>query len=683
MSRRLSEWERSGLIRTGAQSQRLEILDYRRVVRLAQLRERRTRALLAGAIGEIDETLETGELLRARNIALDLIRYYPSSPELHHRLALAAARSGSPAEALEILAAAGLGAGGDIAALQQRVERALRNPFVTMDRLAGDAWLAEEGDEADEDGEPARPAPSARQVSKLTEDIAALEARVHKELAFEAEDAEERQQRAVASFRAYRAAYDHTGGTYAGINAATMARVAARTDEAAAIARRLIAGIGGGGRDYWSLASLAEAHLVLGESEAARAALARARDAEGANDGAKASTALQFRRLGPLVGVDAEPLIAELELKTVIVTSGHMFRGSSMDAELQAAADAAIRAEATALLRRRNAGYVYGSLACGSDLVMAEAALALGIEFHAILPFAIEQFIALSVKIGDPPGEEGAWETRFRAVIDQAAEVIVMDPSDPFDRDLDGYFFHAFKFVAGFALQKAATLETVCTLAAVSDGSMPENIAGTARAVAEWSRMGRPLEVIAFPFPRKSPAGRPREATAFRSCVFLWSAAPPGADEEPDLAELIGRLPQRFGEVERRARDGRAGACLVVDSIQGALDIAERLAAMAARSGAPVRVICDFGPVLGGDMTPDRKLMARLRASADMPGAPLRRPIATVAFAMQALFDCGDRIRLAAVGRTDPGERDDSAPARRRPSEPVFAIRPRLDPARR
>ena len=94
ISRRLNEWERSGLLRTGARSQQIEILDYQRISRLASLRSARSRAALERSIDDIDAAIACGDLIRARNIGLDILRYYPSSPELHHRTALAAARSG-------------------------------------------------------------------------------------------------------------------------------------------------------------------------------------------------------------------------------------------------------------------------------------------------------------------------------------------------------------------------------------------------------------------------------------------------------------------------------------------------------------------------------------------------------------------------------------------------------------
>ena len=135
ISRRLNEWERSGLLRTGARSQQIEILDYQRISRLASLRSARSRAALERTIGDIDAAIACGDLIRARNIGLDILRYYPSSPELHHRTALAAARSGDAQGALELLARSGLPMAGSLDALEDAVRKARKNPFLPMDRI--------------------------------------------------------------------------------------------------------------------------------------------------------------------------------------------------------------------------------------------------------------------------------------------------------------------------------------------------------------------------------------------------------------------------------------------------------------------------------------------------------------------------------------------------------------------
>jgi DNA-binding Lrp family transcriptional regulator len=56
ISRRLNEWERSGLLRTGARSQQIEILDYQRISRLASLRLG-SRDALERSIDDIDAAI--------------------------------------------------------------------------------------------------------------------------------------------------------------------------------------------------------------------------------------------------------------------------------------------------------------------------------------------------------------------------------------------------------------------------------------------------------------------------------------------------------------------------------------------------------------------------------------------------------------------------------------------------
>ncbi len=62
ISRRLNEWERSGLLRTGARSQQIEILDYQRISRLASLRSSRSRTALERSIDDIDAAIACCDL---------------------------------------------------------------------------------------------------------------------------------------------------------------------------------------------------------------------------------------------------------------------------------------------------------------------------------------------------------------------------------------------------------------------------------------------------------------------------------------------------------------------------------------------------------------------------------------------------------------------------------------------
>lgn len=672
ISRRLNEWERSGLLRTGARSQQIEIIDYQRISRLASLRTAYSRAALDRTIDDIDAAIACGDLIRARNIGLDILRYYPSSPELHHRTALAAARSGDAKGALDLLNRSGLPMAGDLSVLEDAVRKSRLNPFLSMDRVLADSFV----DDAFGEDDPV----ALRDLhweSQLVEDLAALHARLLKERAFATASEPERRKRAGASFEAYHRLYAAKQGYYPGINAATMALCAGETGTARKIAALLTATVPRDAEDYWPLATLAEALLIVDRGGEAKDVLLKARGARGADDGAKASTILQFRRIGTVIDTNLDVLIDALRPRNVAVISGHMFRGSELDANTQEKTEAVIRERAEALFAAHNVGFVYGALACGSDIVLAETALEMGAEFEAVLPFNTERFIDMSVRIGDPPDAPGKWEKRFRAILDGKhgpCTLTIMDPQDPVDRDLDGYFFYGFRYAAGCALQRAAMLQTACGLIVVSDDTEPDSVAGANRVFADWRDHGRPFDVIPYPHKRPARAKRERGETAFRPVVFLWDGVP---DAKPSgLDKLFKRLGDGFEMVERTHRDGRRGCCLVVETTAQALVTARAAIDAAAKAKRPLRVICDFGLVLGRSLKADKKLIARLQAADDLPGLPLDSVLATEAYAAQAKFDQGDAVRLVPVGRAEatPSQEGSSQTLRSRPSLPIFTV---------
>lgn len=684
ISRRLNEWERSGLLRTGARSQQIEIIDYQRISRLASLRTARSRAALERTIDDIDAAIACGDLIRARNIGLDILRYYPSSPDLHHRTALAAARSGDAKGALDLLTRSGLPMDGDLSALDEAVRKARRNPFLPMERILADPFV----DEAFGEDEPEPPTQrSAQWEAQLIEDIAALHARLLKERAFAAVSKDERSKRAAASFEAYHRLYAAKQGYYPGVNAATMALCVGDTETAQRIASNLIAAAQHDAEDYWPLATLAEALVIVGRSADAKNVLLKARGARGADDGAKASTVLQFRRIGTVVDVDLDGLIKALLPRNVAVISGHMFRGSELDAQAQDATEAEIRKRAEHVFAEHNVGFVYGGLACGSDIILAETALKLGAEFEAVLPFNTERFVEMSVRIGDPPDAPGKWEKRFRAILDGThgpCTLTIMDPQDPADRDLDGYFFYGFRYAAGCALQRAAMLQTACGLIVVSDDTEPDNVAGANRVFADWRAHGRPFDLIPYPHTRPPRPKRERAATAFRFVVVLWDGAP---DAKPaSLDKLFNRIGKGLETMERTHRDGRRGFCLVAETSGDALAMAESAIDAARKAKHPLRVICDFGLVLGRSLKLDKKLITRLQAADDLPGLPLNTVLATEAYAAQAKFDEGDAVTLVPVGRAEaaPSADDEEGHAvRSRPSLPIFTVEPAKTGARK
>jgi CRP-like cAMP-binding protein len=671
ISRRLKEWERSGLVTSSASG--LEVVDYSRLVRIAGLHSGRDRDQLARAIADIHAELDRGDLIKARNIGADMLRYFPASPALLHAVALAAARSGDRDEAIAVLQAAALTAEGNLEALRERVTRALKNPFAAVEKLAADEdWV---DDAFDEDGEPAET--SSREVERLTADLAALEARLLKDQAFDAASVDTAA--AEKSWRAYDAIWRWSGSWYPGVNAASMALIADDQSAAKALANDVMKRLPQNPSNYWAAATRAEALLVAGDTKAAMKALPLAADADDASDSGKASTLLQFSRLAPQLGFDMDEVRASLGVKSVALVTGHLFRGSEMDAEAQAHAAESIRSRTLQIFNERSVGNLFGALACGTDIIVAEAAIESGIPFHAVIPFPLARFAELSVEIGDPRGAGGSWRKRFEDVLARTASLTIVDDELPLDRDLDGHFYYGFRFAAGEALMRAALLQTECRLIAAIDGAGPAGIAGSSRAVSDWIAAERPIDTIEFPHPRKPPTGRARGGSSFRPVVLLWDTTETRSDQDAAVrqalrAKDLAARKSEFHVVPRASRVGGEGTAVVAPTLDAALRFAESCAAAWDEGGA-LRIISDFGPVLAADMQPDAKMIARLTAGSDMPGFPSGRPLATQAFAAQAVAEFGARLDVRAVGRTEETRGADAqGRARRRSGLPVFRV---------
>lgn len=172
---------------------------------------------------------------------------------------------------------------------------------------------------------------------------------------------------------------------------------------------------------------------------------------------------------------------------------GHMFNaGSQAERELAArVADA---------IADHDVRVGYGPLACGADIVIAEALLAAGRELQAVLPFCEEDFIAESVVSGGAD-----WLPRYHACLKRAAGVHFATPG-AFVGD-DNQFAYNSRYAMGLAalraqIDGAARLQ----LAVVSDkiaSLSATGIAGTVADIKLWQGMGgETVTIPAGPVPR-------------------------------------------------------------------------------------------------------------------------------------------------------------------------------------
>jgi class 3 adenylate cyclase len=389
---------------------------------------------VAAWVERVVEAERRGELLVAFDLAERALDEHPRDPWLQHRAVLALARAGSTDEAQRRFDSYGLG-------------------------------------------------------SVEEEDVQALQARLAKDVALAA-DGTERREGARLAGGLYAEIFDRTGGYYPGVNAATLMLIAGAPADAARLADRTLAVLGDQDpSSYYVAASEAEALLVLDRLPDARQALARAMELHGDDWGALSTTRRQLRSICDEAGHDTEWL-SVIAGPSIVHYCGHRIAPSDARGRFPATAESLVAARIAAEVERDRPGFGFGSLASGSDILFAEALLAVGAELHVVLPFAADEFVKFSVADGGP-----AWVERFQRCL-AAATSVSYATDDAFLGD-DVLFRYASELAMGLALLRGRFLDAPVRQIAIWDGEPAHGNAGTAVDVATWERGGRSQVVIA------------------------------------------------------------------------------------------------------------------------------------------------------------------------------------------
>ncbi len=415
---------------------------------------------------ELSHLVSRGEMLAAYDRATELLEDHPHDATLRFVTALSLARTGALEQA-----------GAELANIDDAVMAAADNP-------------------------------------RLEEDVAALRARLVKDAALTHTGKDKRRSATEAS-RLYEDVCRMHGSHFACINAATMAAIAGQTERATALAqkaRSLVSHEPTGGLDeeesYWRAATRAEAALLLGELDAARAALREATLRSVGRPALRATTRRQLRLICDESGTDPA-LLDELPVPAVVHYTGHRFTGTDVD-------QSALRGAVNDKLSAIGAGIAYGSLAYGADILVAEEVLARGDQLHVVLPCPADQFVEWSVAPG-----AGDWLERFNHCMESASSVSTEPSHAPFD-DPEMYVFGS-RLAMGHAVIRAEVLTGAAVQLALWDGEDGDSEAGTASDVRFWRKTGRATEVVPCSHPDipanrvADSAGPPRD---LRAMVF-------------------------------------------------------------------------------------------------------------------------------------------------------------------
>lgn len=386
---------------------------------------------LAEILARVKAAMATGRLLAAHDEAVSGLRQHPADPELSYNAVLAIARAGATERAIELYEDLGL-----------------------------------KGLSVDD--------------TRLKIDIGALWARLHKDLGLQAQDGGARDH-FQASADAYLAVFQQTGDAYPAINAAALYCWIGEMEKAEGLARDCITACADK-TDYYSLATLAEAFLLLRQTEKTTEALAKAADV-GAGRAEMATTRRQLKRTCQVLGID-EDILAPLARGPIVRYLGHM-----PWPDLDSGAEAVLKQRIGDFLAEKQVETAYGALAAGVDILAAEAMIAAGVELHVILPFEVEEFLAASVL---PFG--GSWRERFDACLAAAKSVsFAASGGQPAD---GASFRYCSAYTRGVAALQAKATDADLHQLAVWNGTPARKPGGTLDDILVWHGLSRPQTIL-------------------------------------------------------------------------------------------------------------------------------------------------------------------------------------------
>jgi hypothetical protein len=257
---------------------------------------------------------------------------------------------------------------------------------------------------------------------------------------------------------------------------------------------------------YWDAASEAEAALVLGDVDRAREALDRAGKAGTDNHASRATTLRQLRMICDLTGIDTA-ILAPIANPTVVHFCGHRILPPGESGRFTVEDEPRVAAELRRTFDELGAGFGFGSLAAGADILAAEALLERGAHLQVVLPFDRDEFVRTSVA---PAGPD--WVHRFERCLAEADEVETATTGEYLDDPV--LFDFCSRIAMGDALMRAHFLEAEVHQVAVWDGVQTGGVAGTAVDVSHWGATGRPATII--PVDAASAASEAAEAEPVR-----------------------------------------------------------------------------------------------------------------------------------------------------------------------
>ena len=331
------------------------------------------------------------------------------------------------------------------------------------------------------------------------EETLGILARTHKDFWQFSTDAQEKRRHLKLSFELYAEAYRRNRGYYSGINAAATGLIYGEkgtayqiAHEVAQICRSALEKIEPESEErYWLQATLAESALIQGNLLGAEQYYRHASEFGGQSWVVINRTRAQARLLLEHSGRNQNLLDHCFRLPRIVVCSGHMFdRLDRKQPRFPHQLEARVQKEIKARLAQMEAQVGFSSLACGADMIFAEAVLERGGEINVVLPFSKDDFKESSVEF--IPGT--SFGDRFERILENSATLTnlselgtAIDPAA---------YEYCNQVLMGLALLKGRFLGLDVMPLAVWDGRTGDGRGGTQSFVEFWEKRRTKVEII-------------------------------------------------------------------------------------------------------------------------------------------------------------------------------------------
>jgi class 3 adenylate cyclase len=312
------------------------------------------------------------------------------------------------------------------------------------------------------------------------EETVGILARTEKDFALLDADPRSRQDHLTRAADLYAESFRRHGGYWSGINAATLYALRDEPERASALAQAVheqclaLANTREHAADYWLLATLGEAALVLGDRDQAAHWYSRAAIEGRRRLGDLASTRRNARLLLDHLGGDRQSIDQALRMPPVALA---VSSGSTDPHAWRAPVDeASVRDEVHARLAEHDCLVGYASISSLADVVFLESLLQRGGRAYVVVPYDEDRYLQDLARSSDDAG----WVKRAEDVLRRATQVIVASPrGDP--SAATAYEF-ANLLLHGLALARARSLDTDVLPFALTRSSSGSESAATALA---------------------------------------------------------------------------------------------------------------------------------------------------------------------------------------------------------